>query len=119
MRYVVVTLMLALIGVHATSAGEPYTCNMAALTEEELVQYQELANTLHSSVQETKELRNGFAFRLPPDVLVTASQWIAYERKCCPFFEFELEIPKDSGPVWLRITGDRGIKDFIRTEFEL
>ena len=50
---------------------------------------------------------------------IPVSQWIAYERKCCPFFDFALEIPKDSGPVWLRITGERGIKDFIRTEFEL
>lgn len=117
MRYLLLALLLA--GTHAAHAEEPYTCNIAVLTEEELTQYQELATTLRSSVQETKELKNGFAFRLPPDAIVSTTQWIAYERKCCPFFEFELEIAKDSGPVWLRITGDRGIKEFIRTEFEL
>jgi hypothetical protein len=66
-----------------------------------------------------RELKNGYAFRLPAEELVATSQWISYERHCCPFFTFELEIPKDSGPVWLRITGESGIKEFIKTEFEL
>jgi hypothetical protein len=119
MRYVTIAAVFAFTLLHVARAGEQYSCNMAMLSDEELGHYQELAMTLHSSVQETKELRNGFAFRLPPDALVATSQWISYERKCCPFFDFELEIPKDSGPIWLRITGERGIKDFIRTEFEL
>ena len=118
MRYLVV-MLLALIVVRATFAGEPYTCNMSAFTEQEVAEYQELAAKMRLSVQEIKELKNGFAFKLPADAVVPASQWIAYERKCCPFFDFVLEIPKDLGPVWLRITGERGIKDFIRTEFEL
>ena len=112
-------MLLALVGVHAAFAGEPYSCNMGAFTEQEMAEYQELATHLRSSVQEIKELKNGFAFKLPADAVVATSQWINYERKCCPFFDFALEIPKDSGPVWLRITGERGIKDFIRTEFEL
>ncbi len=118
MRYIA-TALFALVGIHTAFAGEPYSCNMAALTQEELSQYQELAAALHSSVQEIQELKNGFAFKLPPDAIVATSQWIAYERKCCPFFDFALEVPKDAGPVWLRITGERGIKDFIRTEFSL
>lgn len=118
MRFAIIILVVSLAVVQATHAEEQYTCNMAALTEEELAQYQELANTLHSLVQESKELKNGFAFRLPPEALVTTSQWVSFERECCPFFDFELEIAKNSGPIWLRITGDRGVKDFIRTEFE-
>ena len=117
MRYL--AMLLLLVGLHPAFAGEPYSCNMGALTEQELADYQQLATRLHSSVQEIKELKNGFAFKLPADAVVSTSQWIAYERKCCPFFDFELEIAKDSGPVWLRISGDKGIKDFIRTEFEL
>jgi hypothetical protein len=118
MRYLAAMLLL-LVGIHAAFAEEPYSCNMGALSEQELADYQELAMTLRSSVQEIKELKNGFAFKLPADAVVSTSQWIVYERKCCPFFDFELEIAKDSGPVWLRVSGDKGIKDFIRTEFEL
>lgn len=118
MRYLAAVLLI-LAGLHPAFAGEPYSCNMGALTEQELADYQVLAMTLRSSVQEIKELKNGFAFKLPADAVVSTSQWIAYERKCCPFFDFELEVAKDSGPVWLRISGDKGIKDFIRTEFEL
>ena len=119
MRYLLFAFVLCLAAAHDARAGESYSCNMSAMTQEELTHYQELANGLKSSVQEIKELKNGFAFKLPADAVVSTSQWINYERKCCPFFDFELEIAKDSGPVWLRITGDKGIKDFIRTEFEL
>ena len=119
MPFVLIAMFLGLAWTHAAGAEESYSCNMSAMTQEELAHYQELASGLKSSVQEINELKNGFAFKLPVDAVVPVSQWIAYERKCCPFFDFALEIPKDSGPVWLRITGERGIKDFIRTEFEL
>ena len=119
MQFVLVAMFLGLAWAHDAGAKESYSCNMSTMTQEELAHYHELASGLKASVQEIKELKNGFAFKLPADAVVPVSQWIAYERKCCPFFDFALEIPKDSGPVWLRITGERGIKDFIRTEFEL
>jgi hypothetical protein len=119
MRRLIVMVLLALGGLQAAVAGKEYSCNMAAFSQKELEEYRVLATTMRSSVQETKELKNGYAFRLPAEELVATSQWISYERHCCPFFTFELEIPKDSGPVWLRITGESGIKEFIKTEFEL
>jgi hypothetical protein len=112
-------LALVLIMIRPAVAGEEYSCNMSGFTPEELERYAGLATTLRASVQETKELRDGYAFKLPADGLVATSEWIAMERRCCPFFMYELEIPRDSGPLMLRITGGRGIKDFIRTEFEL
>jgi hypothetical protein len=44
MRYLAAVLLL-LVGIQAAFAGEPYSCNMGALTEEELADYQELAMT--------------------------------------------------------------------------
>jgi hypothetical protein len=64
-------------------------------------------------------MRNGYAFRLAPAKLVDAAQWVSFERRCCPFFAFELELAKNDGPLWLRITGTRGVKPFIREEFRL
>jgi hypothetical protein len=48
---------------------------------------------------------------------MTAAEWVSLERKCCPFLAFEIEQPKDQGPVWLRITGPEGVKAFIEEEF--
>jgi hypothetical protein len=57
------------------------------------------------------------SFRLPSSALMTVAEWVSLERKCCPFFAFEIEQPKDQGPVWLRITGSEGAKAFIEEEF--
>jgi hypothetical protein len=70
-------------------------------------------------VQEQRELPNGYAFRLPPALLTTTAQWVSLERKCCPFFAFEIELSKHDGPLWLLITGSEGIKAFIRAELDL
>jgi hypothetical protein len=32
---------------------------------------------------------------------------------CCPFFTFELTFEPDSGPIWLRVRGQEGVKEFI------
>jgi hypothetical protein len=118
-KRVILVFFLALLCIHPASAGKEYSCNMAAFSAEDLEHYKALSQTLLASVQETKELKNGFAFKLPADALVSTSEWVSYERHCCPFFDFEIEVPRDSGPLSLHITGDKGVKEFIRTEFEL
>ena len=34
----------------------------------------------------------------------------------CPFFDFEVELQRDNGPLWLKLKGKDGIKPFIRAE---
>lgn len=113
------TLFTCMLMVLVSSAGgsERFACNMLALTKTERAAYSELAKTLLDAVQERKELRNGYAFMLPASSLVPAAQWIEFERRCCPFFAFELELSKADGPLWLRVTGREGVKAFIRSEF--
>jgi len=79
------------------------------------------AEQLLSVVQEIDELPNGFAFRLPNDtpVLQTAAEFITNERLCCPFFGFALEIEPQGGAVWLRVTGEAGVKDLMRAQFSI
>ena len=116
MRTFLIALCLAGIPVTAAGAGQGYACNMSALTKEERAAHEKVSRTLFDAVRETKELKNGYAFRLPRESLVAAAQWVDLERKCCPFFVFEMEVGKDGGPLWLRLTGDSGIKPFIRSE---
>jgi hypothetical protein len=101
------------------AARERFACNISALTSAERARRQDLSRTLLTAVQEKSELRDGYAFRLPSSAWMTAAEWVSFERKCCPFFAFELEQPKDDGPVWLRITGSDGVKAFIEEEFRL
>jgi hypothetical protein len=33
---------------------------------------------------------------------------------CCPFFDINLRFERDGGPLWLRMTGRKGAKKFIK-----
>jgi hypothetical protein len=35
---------------------------------------------------------------------------------CCPFFNIELRCESDDGPLWLRLTGQPGTKEFIKID---
>ncbi len=97
----------------------PFACNMKAMTAEQRQRYNELTKRLQIAGQEVKELPDGFAFRLPGDstTVQEAAEWISYERLCCPFFDFGIDVNRNNGAVWLRLGGREGIKPFIKSEF--
>ena len=116
MKILLASLLLGLTPAGEARGGESFACNMAALTKSERTAHEKAMRTLLGAIQERKELRDGYAFRLPPATLVTASEWVALESRCCPFFAFEIELSRGGGPLWLRIRGTEGVKAFIRAE---
>jgi len=44
---------------------------------------------------------------------------VALERRCCPFFEFTIEVGSEGNSTWLSLAGEEGVKDFIRHELAL
>jgi hypothetical protein len=119
MKVLLVSLLMGSVSFGSIAAGERFACNMKALTSVERARHQELSQALFAAVQEKRELPNGYALRLPFVDLMTVAEWVSFERKCCPFFAFEMEQSKDQGPLWLRITGSDGVKPFIVEEFQL
>ena len=93
-------------------------CNSAAIPKEVRPLHQANTKRLFTSVQEVRELETGYALRLADeaDLLPTVVTFLRYERLCCPFFHFKLEIEPDQGPVWLHITGVTDVKAFLRSE---
>jgi hypothetical protein len=67
--------------------------------------------------QSREELSDGYAFRLPADPVLfqQAAEWVALERRCCPFVQFALEWKEDD-TVWVRFTGAPGVKQFLAAE---
>jgi hypothetical protein len=45
------------------------------------------------------------------------NDWIATERLCCPFFDFDVRLTREDGPIALRLTGRKGTKEFLRADF--
>jgi hypothetical protein len=74
-----------------------------------------------SSLQEVRELPNGFALRFEDDgsLFGRMAEWVRLESLCCPFLDFELRAEERSGPIWLRLTGPEGAKEFLRNPFSI
>lgn len=74
---------------------------------------------LSHATLERHDLPDGYAFRMDTKQIDARQlvQWIELERRCCPFFGFEILWERKNGPVWLHLTGPEGVKDFILSEF--
>ena len=99
--------------------GSPFVCDMDALTAEERTRHRELALQLRPAVKEFIELPDGYAVRFLPDrrLALEIAEFVTLESLCCPFFTIAMEIEKEGGPIFLKITGREGVKPFIRSEF--
>ncbi len=93
--------------------------NVNALTKAERERHKDLTGKLTEAKLETTELPDGFAFRLQSGKLSLPelAEWISAESKCCPFFDFEIELERNNGPLWLKLRGRDGVKVFMRSEF--
>jgi hypothetical protein len=103
------------------SPGEKtgFYCNLKALSPDERLRHHALTLKLAGAKVETKELADGIAYRLADGSVSIAElgEWVTAERKCCPFFDFEIEAERDGGPLWLKLRGREGVKAFIHAEF--
>jgi hypothetical protein len=79
----------------------------------------EIVSSFRGAVVETVELENGYRYRFPTEAtwITQLADFIAVERECCPFMQFDLRIEPANGPIWLELTGPEGIKDFLRSLF--
>jgi len=80
---------------------------------------EELAEGLFTAAEEIAELADGYAYRFSgdDDRLQALLEFIAAERRCCPFFTFELIFTPHHGPIWLHLRGSAEIKAFVREQF--
>lgn len=96
-----------------------FYCNMGALSSAERARYKVLAEKLKSANVARKEEANGYAFRIDTveASLVDVAEWVNFEKRCCPFFDFEISLQREGGPLWLKVSGREGVKQFISHEF--
>jgi hypothetical protein len=98
----------------------PFACNAFALSPEiRKRHFEELGPALLRLKKSTRGLPDGYEFELPPDnkTYQLLTEWAFQERLCCPFFDIDLRFEREGGPLWLRLTGRPGTKEFIKEEF--
>jgi hypothetical protein len=100
----------------------PFACNAFALSPEiRKRHFEELGPALLKLRKSTRELQDGYEFELPADnkTYQLLTEWAFQERLCCPFFDIDMRLDREGGPLWLRLTGRPGTKEFIKEEFNL
>jgi hypothetical protein len=103
-----------------TQLVSPFACKALALSPEARKRhFEELEPALLKLTKSTRELPDGFEFEFPADnsTYRLLTEWAFQERLCCPFFDIDLRFDREGGPLWLRLTGRPGTKEFIKEEF--
>jgi hypothetical protein len=89
---------------------------MGALNQEEQLRYAVPSKQLFAKA-ERRETDNGYVFTFAKEIsLATLAEWVSLEHTCCPFFDFHIDVPSANRAISLSLTGQLGIKDFIRAE---
>lgn len=96
----------------------PIACNLSA---DEAATWNAEMSGLLTDVEEVHELDDGYAFRYEgadgrEARLRMLAAFVEGERRCCPFFHFEIVLEAEGGPLWLRLRGRSGVKEYIASE---
>jgi hypothetical protein len=102
-----------------TSTEEVIACLLSE--REQAERGDRVARDLFPGALATEELPDGYAFRFPADDEWTAKvlDFVAAERRCCPFFTFELVFEPHARGLWLRLRGSEPIRTFVRENFPI
>ena len=71
-----------------------FFCNTKALTPAERARHKELGEKMEAALK------------------------TVVETECCPFFDFHIDLEEQGSLLCLRLTGQEGVKEFIRAEFK-
>jgi hypothetical protein len=98
-----------------------FYCNIGAFDEAERPRHKELTEKLIASRAEIAETEKGYEFQFRPSTISVAelADWVAAESKCCPFFDFQIDVERGGRLLRLRLSGDEGVKPFMRAEFQI
>lgn len=96
-----------------------FYCNTKALNPIERAHHKLLTDKLVAQRTQTIETDNGYEFQYSPSTVPLAelAEWVAAESKCCPFFGFHIDLENEGKLLCLRLTGEEGVKVFLRAEF--
>ena len=89
--------------------GTAFACNIGTLSADQRKDLSAAIHRLIDAKPATKELANGYEMRFANggELFTTATTWIQYERLCCPFFDFSIQLTKNGGPMTIRLTGPK------------
>ena len=117
MKLLSLVLCLAVCLPLAASAesGKPLACGINALNAREQGRRETLIEELMPKA-EVQELPDGYQLTWTGDATTYGklAEFIGYERRCCPFLDFELRVSGPDAPVTLMLRTDDDTKAFVK-----
>lgn len=99
----------------------PMACNMGVFTARERAAHEANVARMLAASPVVRELEEGYALGFPAESawMATLVEFISFERRCCLFLHFTLEVEAGAKTVWLSLTGAEGVKLFLQGELGL
>ena len=94
----------------------PIACDLTVFSISERMEHLALARSLLQQVSEVVEHNDGFTFvfEKSPHLELQVVNWVSKEKRCCPFFSFELSSVNTPPLLNLKISGPDGAKEILR-----
>jgi hypothetical protein len=114
-KFLLAAILAASAWTLPAATDPPIACNMKALTSEQRKQLGQLGERVISAITSSRELNDGYAFRVDPAKasLMDVARWLDVWRRCCPFYEFQIDYSAADGNVWLSVKGRPGVKEYL------
>lgn len=92
-------------------------CVPGAIAPEERAAHFALARQLlNERTKARRDLPEGYAFRFSAEDFEAVARFVANERKCCPFVDFEIVLTREPRELWLRMSGPPGTRVVLEAE---
>jgi hypothetical protein len=92
-------------------------CDLDALSVAERQRRHELAAAVARAVRKITEMNDGYAVTIDARKITVGAidEWIALEKRCCAFLNFRVNSAEQA--LTVEMTGEAGVKEFLRAEF--
>lgn len=102
----------------ALNMAAPIACQLGVFSLEERQRYQAVRKRIEAAVIRIVEVDDGYVLHLPDDdvTLAVVAEWIALERRCCPFLEFIVSLGWSEPSIRVAMTGSPEVKQFLNLE---
>jgi hypothetical protein len=113
--FLLISLLFAGTCISAAEPGPPIACNLRALTAQQRNQLEQTGARVISAIVTSRELSDGYSFQVDPAgaPLIEVAQWLDLWRRCCPFYEFQIDLRAADASLWLSVSGRPGVKEYI------
>ena len=93
-------------------------CDLSALDAAQRARHSALRSELRARRLDAREVADGYEFSYPaePETIVKLAEFVTLERRCCPFFDFALDIAAGAAQARLTIGGGADVKAFLKAQ---